>query len=194
MHPLHQPFQLVDESQTRAAFVGEMPPLTDRVEVVDYQPQWPALFQQEATRIRRLLGPVVLGLEHVGSTSVPGLAAKPIIDMDLMVADSADEASYLPPLERAGYRLLIREPDWQQHRMLKGPATDINLHVWTLGSIEAQRHVVFRDWLRTHPEDRERYGQLKKEVARQPFTYIYEYNNAKASLIYEIYERAFSGQ
>ena len=194
MHALHQPFQLVDESQNRAAFVGEMPQLTEPVEVVDYQDNWPELFRQEAATIRRILGSVVLALEHVGSTAVPALAAKPIIDIDLIVADSADEASYLPPLEQAGYRLLIREPAWQQHRMLKGPGTDINLHVWSLGSVEAQRHVVFRDWLRTHPEDRERYGQLKKELSKQSFTYIYEYNNAKAPLIYEIYERAFSGQ
>jgi GrpB-like predicted nucleotidyltransferase (UPF0157 family) len=191
-HPLHQPLSLVDENQMRDGFVGEMDRLTTPVEVVDYQSNWPDLFEQEAARLRQLLGETVLALEHVGSTAVPGLIAKPIIDIDLSVANSADEASYLPVLENAGYKLIVREPTWQEHRLLKGPTTDINLHVWTVGSLEARRHLVFRNWLRTNPEDRKHYGKLKKELAAQPFEYIYQYNNAKAALIYAIYERVFA--
>lgn len=192
MHPLHQPFQRLSESQSRSAFIGEMPQLTQPIQIIDYQSNWSDLFHQEAKYIRQILGSTILALDHIGSTAVPGLAAKPIIDIDLSVADSADERSYLPLLEAAGYQLIIREPDWQQHRMLKGPGTDINLHVWTLGSIEAQRHLLFRDWLRANADDRLRYSQLKKMLANQDFKYMSEYNDAKSALIHEIYDRAFA--
>ena len=122
------------ENQNRAAYVDIMPRLTGPIQIVDYQSNWPELFQKEANNIGQILGNLVITLDHVGSTAVPGLAAKPIIDIDLSVANSADEPSYLPLLEAAGYRLIIREPDWQQHRMLKGPDIDINLHVWTIRS------------------------------------------------------------
>lgn len=192
MHPLHQPFQRLSESQSRSAFIGEMPQLTQSIQIIDYQSNWSDLFHQEAKCIRQILGSTILALDHIGSTAVPGLAAKPIIDIDLSVADSADERSYLPLLEAAGYQLIIREPDWQQHRMLKGPGTDINLHVWTLGSVEAQRHLLFRDWLRANADDRLRYSQLKKMLANQDFKYMSEYNDAKSALIHEIYDRAFA--
>ncbi len=177
-----------------AAWVGELPKLTGRVEVRSYDARWPHLYDQEAARLRRLLGERVLALEHVGSTAVPGLPAKPVIDIDLSLADSADEAAYLPLLEGAGYRLVIREPDWHEHRVFKGPDTNINLHVWTLGSPEAQRHVIFRDWLRKDEQDRERYGALKLELATRDFAYLHEYNNAKAPLIHAIYARALEAQ
>jgi GrpB-like predicted nucleotidyltransferase (UPF0157 family) len=93
-------------------------------------------------------------LEHVGSTSVPGLAAKPIIDILLIVPDSSDEPAWLPDLEAAGYVLVIREPDWYQHRCLKGPDTNVNLHVYSPGCPEIERYLIFRDRLRGHPEDR----------------------------------------
>ena len=180
------------ENQNRAAYVDIMPRLTGPIQIVDYQSNWPELFQKEANNIGQILGNLVITLDHVGSTAVPGLAAKPIIDIDLSVANSADEPSYLPLLEAAGYRLIIREPDWQQHRMLKGPDIDINLHVWTIGSLEVKRHLVFRDWLRTHADDRELYSQLKKNLANQFFDYMYQYSDAKAHLISQIYERASS--
>src|SRR6185503_17471334 len=96
-------------------------------------------------RIRALLGEHVLRLEHVGSTSVAGLAAKPIVDIVLAVADSADEPAYVPALERGGCRLVIREPTWHEHRVCKGPDTDVNLHVSTAGSPEVTRMTAFRD-------------------------------------------------
>jgi len=94
-------------------------------------------------------------VEHIGSTAVPGLVAKPIIAILLVVANSADEPSYVPALEAAGYVLRIREPDWHQHRLFKGPDTNINLHVFTQGSEEARKHLTLRDWLRTNEADRE---------------------------------------
>jgi GrpB-like predicted nucleotidyltransferase (UPF0157 family) len=106
------------------------------ITLVDYDPQWPLLFEREAARIRRVLGEEVRLLEHAGSTSIPGLGAKPRIDIVLAVRNSADESTYVPQMEAAGYPLRIREPDWHEHRVFKGPDTDINLHVFTEGSLE----------------------------------------------------------
>ena len=88
------------------------------------------MFRREEERIRGALGARALRIEHTGSTGIPGRAAKPVIDLVLAVNDSGDEAAYLPDLQRAGYTLRIREPGWNQHRMFKGPYTDVNLHVF----------------------------------------------------------------
>ena len=120
------------EKQIQAARIGGAQPLPDgRVVLVEYDPRWPELFEREAQRVRAVLGERVLGLEHCGSTSIPGLIAKPIVDMLLAVADSADESAYVPPMEQAGYVLHVREPDWFEHRLFKGPDTAVNLHVFS---------------------------------------------------------------
>jgi GrpB-like predicted nucleotidyltransferase (UPF0157 family) len=134
--------------------LGEVRPHNAPITLVEYDTQWPALFEREAARIRRALDDRALLVEHVGSTAVPGLAAKPRIDVMLAVADSADESGYVPSLEAAGYVLRIREPDWYEHRMLKGPDTDTNLHTFTPGCPEIDRMILFRDWLRSHGDDR----------------------------------------
>ena len=177
-----------DEAQ--ASFVGEILRLQGRVEVASYNPDWPVQFEVEAANIRRALGDRVLELEHVGSTSVPGLLAKPVLDIDLVVLDSADEQAYLPALEAAGYTLTIREPHWHEHRMLKRTEPAVNLHVWTVGSPEAARHTIFRDWLRVNKADRDAYGAHKRALAEREFSYMHEYNNAKSILIREILARA----
>ena len=118
------------------------------------RPAWPALYEREAARIRSLLGDRVRLLEHAGSTSVPGLAAKPIIDIELAVADSADEPAYVPDLEAGGYVLHGREPDWFEHRLFKGTDPAVNLHVFSAGSPEIDRTLAFRDRLRTDEDDR----------------------------------------
>jgi GrpB-like predicted nucleotidyltransferase (UPF0157 family) len=160
--------------------------------VVDPDPRWPEVYAELAARIRAALGTRALAVEHVGSTSVPGLAAKPVIDVDLTVADSADEPSYLPELEAAGFTLRVREPDWEEHRCLRGEHPVCNLHVWSPGAIEPQRHRVFRDWLREHDDDREAYGALKRELATSgSFDSVMDYNNQKGALVYTIYERIF---
>ncbi|EQD82430.1 hypothetical protein N599_30655, partial [Saccharopolyspora erythraea D] len=130
--------------------VGRRVPHNAPVTLVDYDPRWPELFRREADRVRGALGEAALRVEHVGSTSVPGLCAKPVIDMLLVVADSADEPSYVPALEAAGYALRIREPDWFEHRLFKGPDTAVNLHVFRAGCAEAARMLRFRDRLRAH--------------------------------------------
>lgn len=157
--------QPTTEEEIRAYTVGELKPLTSRIVVSDYDPRWPSSFEREAARIRSALGAGVMLLEHAGSTSVPGLPAKPVIDMILAVRDSSDEATYAPPLEAAGYVLRIREPDWLEHRVFKGPDTDVNLHVFTVGCGEIDQMLLFRDWLRLNVEDRDYYASQKRALA-----------------------------
>jgi GrpB-like predicted nucleotidyltransferase (UPF0157 family) len=145
-------------------WVGSRPVATP-IAVVDPDPSWPAQFDELADRIRLAVGDQVLELEHVGSTSVAGLPAKPIIDIDLTVIDSSDEPAYVPELERVGFVLRIREPRWHEHRCLVAPSPRANLHVWSPDSPEAIRHRMFRDWLRDHRDDRVRYAAAKRASA-----------------------------
>ena len=185
--------EFISEEYLRAHTVGELRPLSERIRIVDYDPDWPHQFDREAGRIRFAVGPRALLIEHVGSTSVPGLPAKPIIDIVLVVADSADEASYAPVLESAGYRLRIREPEWHEHRMFKGSEPDVNLHVFSAGCPEVDRMLQFRDWLRTNAGDRELYAQLKRTLAQQKWKYTQNYVDAKTDVIQEILGRALRG-
>jgi GrpB-like predicted nucleotidyltransferase (UPF0157 family) len=155
------------EEELRAALVGDALPSSGPVVLADYDPEWRRLFEREADRIRDALGARALQIEHAGSTAVPGLAAKPIIDIVLVVADSSDEAAYVPALESAGYLLRVREPDWFQHRLLKGPDANVNVHVFSPGCAEIERMLLFRDWLRSNAADRELYERAKRELARQ---------------------------
>lgn len=183
-------FVPMTEEQIRATNVGGLTPLAGPIQIVDYDPAWPLLFEREAERVRATLGERALMLEHVGSTSVPGLAAKPRIDMLLAVANSADESTYVPALEAAGYRLQIREPEWYEHRVFKGPDTDINLHVFTLDCSEIDRMLFFRNWLRRNPSDRLLYERTKRELARQDWKYTQNYADAKTAVVEEILARA----
>ncbi len=133
-----------------------------------------------------------LRVKHAGSTSVPGLPAKPIIDMVLEVLDSSDEAAYVLDLEAAGYLLTIREPDWYEHRQLKGPDDDINLHVFSAGCEETDRMLAFRDWLRSNRADRDLYAQTKRDLASGGWKYIQQYADAKTAVIGEIMNRALA--
>jgi GrpB-like predicted nucleotidyltransferase (UPF0157 family) len=178
-----------EEASLRAAWVTEPPRLDGPVTLAAYDPGWPALFEREAARLRGVLGPRILLLEHIGSTSVPGLAAKPIIDILMAVADPADESGYVTPLEQAGYRLVIREPDWHQHRVLKGPDTDINLHVHAEDSPEVGRNLRFRDHLRADRADRELYQRAKQELAGRHWAYIQQYADAKSGVVEDILRR-----
>jgi GrpB-like predicted nucleotidyltransferase (UPF0157 family) len=178
------------EEQIRAYTVGELKPLSSNILIADYDPQWPELFRREADRIRSLLGRRALQIEHVGSTSVPGLAAKPVIDVLLVVADSVDEEAYSPALEAAGYLLRIRETDWHQHRMFKGPDTEINLHVFSSGCTEIDRMLMFRNWLRGHAGDRDLYARTKRDLAQKEWKYVQNYADAKTLVVEEIMARA----
>jgi GrpB-like predicted nucleotidyltransferase (UPF0157 family) len=187
-HPLWRPYELADLDEVARLRVGGA---SRPVEVVPYDAAWPAQYDVVAARIRAALGDRALLLEHVGSTSVPGLAAKPVIDVNLLVADSGDEPAYVPDLAAAGFVLRIREPEWEQHRVLALEDPKTNLHVFSPGSREPARTRMFRDWLRTHPDDREAYANLKSTLATRGFTDVMDYNNHKAAMVYDIYERIF---
>ena len=178
------------DEELQAIWVEPVPRLDGPVTLVEYDPQWPALYAREEARIRGILGDRVVRIEHTGSTSVPRLAAKPIIDIVLVVQDSSDEATYADDLTAAGYRLVIREPEWFEHRVFKGPDTNVNLHVYSPGCPEIERMVGFRDWLRTHDDDRELYERRKRELAGQTWKYVQNYADAKTEVVEEIVGRA----
>ena len=178
----------------RAVTIGELQSAAGGIHLSAYDPAWPRLFAREADRVRAVLGERALRIEHVGSTSVPGLAAKPIIDMLLVVPDSADEAAYVPALEQAGYVLRVREPDWYQHRLFKGPDTDINLHVFSAGCAEIERMLLFRDWLRANAADRDLYERTKRELVQREWKYVQNYADAKSAVVREILARAEAAQ
>ncbi len=157
------------------------------IRLVDYDPAWPLRFQAERDRIVRALVDVARRVDHIGSTAIPGLAAKPIVDIDVSVPAVEDERVYLDPLLAAGYRLRVRE---RGHRMLRTPELDVHVHVCSAGSEWERRHVLFRDWLRHDAADREAYLGLKRELASRDWSDMNEYADAKSSLVTEILARA----
>jgi len=182
-----------DPNADRTIPVNTPTVVNGQVVIVDYDPAWPAMFAREEERIRDALGKRALRIEHMGSTAVPGLPAKPCIDILLVVADSADEPAYVPDLEAAGYVLRIREPDWHEHRVFKGSEMNLNLHVWSEGSPEIDRHIAFRDWLRTHAEDRDLYAATKRELAARHWPHMQDYADAKDAIVAEIQRRINAG-
>ena len=183
------------EEEIQAFTVDILKPLTGPITFVEYDPAWPGLFEREEARIRSILGDRVVRLEHTGSTSVPGLAAKPTIDITMTVADVLDEPAYVPDLETAGYRLVIREhePEWYDHRVFKGPDTNIHLHTFSAGCREVDRMVGFRDWLRTHDDDRRLYEATKRELIQREWKYVQNYADANGEVVEEIAARAGIG-
>lgn len=163
------------------------------IEVVPYDPRWPALYAVEAERLRAALGPALREMEHVGSTSVPGLAAKPILDVMAAVDALADLDPHLPALAARGYRPV---PTDMAGRLLLRREADregdlpVHLHVVTLGSWPTRRERLFRDRLLAHPEEARAYGDLKLGLAGQMEGDIDAYTRAKTSLIQAIMDRA----
>ncbi|MFQ6395859.1 GrpB family protein [Nocardia sp. KC 131] len=188
------------DDEITAATIGDLKPYAVKVIVEDYNPEWPTWYSQGEAALRAALGTLALRIEHTGSTSVPGLAAKPIIDILLVIPDTADEATYIPALEAIGYTLRIREPDWYQHRCLirrteLGAPWSVNLHVFSPepGAPEIERILAFRDWLRTHDGDRTYYERIKRELAQQDWNFVQHYANAKSDVVEEILSRALRG-
>jgi GrpB-like predicted nucleotidyltransferase (UPF0157 family) len=165
------------------------------IKVADPDPAWPRQYDILADRIRDALGWRVLQLEHVGSTAVPGLAAKPVIDIDLTVADPGREQDYVPTLETIGFRLVIREPWWYGHRVLRADRPLCNLHVFGFDSPEPVKHRIFRDWLHGNPAERDHYAAAKHQAASAANAareHVMQYNARKQPVIREIYHRAFT--
>jgi len=173
-----------------AGTIGGRPRHDGPIVLVNYDPAWPMRFEREAERIRAALDDQVLLLEHAGSTSVPGLAAKPIIDIVLAVPDSTDEDAYVPALEAAGYILRVREPDWYEHRLVKPPDMSANVHIFTEGCEEIDRMLAFRDRLRTNEEDRKLYERTKRELGAREWVHVQDYADAKTEIVRKIVARA----
>ena len=167
------PAPLTDE-EIRAGTIGELVEHNATIHLAEYDPEWQRLYEREAERIKGALGAKALRIEHVGSTSVPELAAKPLIDIVLVVSDT-------------------REPNWFEHRLFKGPDTNVNVHTFSDGCEEVDRMVGFRDWLRTHDDDRDLYLAAKRELAANRWKYVQNYADAKSAVVREILRRAEAG-
>ena len=165
--------------------IGGREPAT--IMVVDYDQRWPSRFQELAERVGRALGARALSVQHIGSTSVPRLAAKPIIDMLLTVADVTDEAAYVPALEATGLELRVREPE---HRMLRTPARDVHLHVYEPNHAAVRDYLDLRDWLTLNGADRELYALTKRRLAQRSWRDMNDYADAKSEVIRDLLGRA----
>lgn len=168
------------------------PPEPEPVEIVGYDADWPERFRAEAGAIRQALGDTAIRIDHIGSTAVPGLAAKPVIDIQLSVRSFGPSAAYEAPLEGLGYRLLP-DPEEPDHRFYRRPGDRprrTNVHVCVSGGSWERRHLLFRDYLRSHREEADAYETLKREMALRLGENRYEYTDAKGSFIREAQRRA----
>jgi GrpB-like predicted nucleotidyltransferase (UPF0157 family) len=180
------------EKRFREFIIGEIEP--QAIVIADYDPAWPERFQREKAKILTALGEAALSVEHIGSTSVPGLAAKPIVDILLVVEDSGAEGSYLPALEEAGYVLRVREPDFDEHRMFRTPEKDVHVHVYSAASGEIRRYLLLRDHLRENEADRELYASTKRELACRDWPSVDHYADAKTEVVEGILVRAATSE
>ena len=185
LHLLPLVMAMMDERDYGDLLIGGIENV--EIHIVDSDPAWASQFQEHATRIRAALGDIMLRIEHIGSTSVPGLPSKPIIDIILVVTNCADEDAYLRLLEAAGYQLRVRETD---HRMLRTLSRDVHIHVYSSGSSEIERLLVFRDRLRQDASDRELYAQTKRELAARDWRDMNAYADAKTQVIDGIIARS----
>lgn len=187
-HPLWRPFNPGANAARQGERVASRQTAPGPLQA--YDERWREQFDEISRVLTESIGDLALSVRHVGSTSVPGLAAKPVIDVDLTVPDVEDEPAYLPRLEAAGFLLIFRDVmSGDPHRQLTFASPNTNLHVWSPGAIEPQRHVVFADWLRTSASDRQRYNAAKAAASTADGTA--RYNDLKAATVYDIYEQAF---
>ncbi|MET4927049.1 GrpB family protein [Streptomyces sp. PSRA5] len=194
-HKQEIPRVSMTDEEIEAANLEPAPQLNSDIKLMEYTSEWAVVFEAEAARMGDRLSALPHRVEHTGSTSVPGLPAKPIIDILLIVPDSADESAYVPALESIGYTLAIREPDWYEHRVLRRPALgpsaeSVNLHVLSTGCPEIERMLLFRDWLRVHTSDRDLYARTKRDLSQRTWTYMQHYADAKSEVIADVLERA----
>jgi GrpB-like predicted nucleotidyltransferase (UPF0157 family) len=157
------------------------------IQIAPYDPAWPQCFETERQKIKAALGPGAIRIDHVGSTAVPGLSAKPIIDIQVSIENSDDESTYLPQLEKQGYVLRVRE---KGRRMFRTPKLDVHIHVCRTGSDWERRHLLFRDWLKHDKADREAYQKLKEGLVKRVWETMNHYADAKSDLIQEITRHA----
>jgi GrpB-like predicted nucleotidyltransferase (UPF0157 family) len=169
---------------TTTELVGGPEPLTVGLELHD--PRWADVFAEQRRRIHEALGPDV-PVEHIGSTSVPGLAAKPIVDVVVTVDDVTAEEDYLDALLGAGYELRVREP---AHRMVRTPERDVHVHVYEHDHPAVEEYFLLRDRLRTHEADRALYERTKRSLIKRRWADMNDYADAKTEVVEAIKERA----
>ncbi|MER7559173.1 GrpB family protein [Nocardioides sp. NPDC126508] len=188
-HPLWRPYLASANAQRQGQRVAFRQ--TDPGPFSEHRSEWASDFETLRGIIEPALGNLMIDLQHVGSTAILGAPAKPVIDIDLTVPDVTDEPTWLPLLEAAGFRLIFRDAmAGDEHRQLTYASPNANLHAWSPGAIEPQRHALFVAHLRTNEADRRRYAEAK-HAALQDTTGA-RYNDLKAAVIYDIYENAFS--
>lgn len=181
---------ILSDEEIENIHITKIPQHNNSIELLPYQKEWVSLFEREKERILSALGKKALLIEHIGSTSVPELCAKPIIDILLVVRDAGNEEEYVLPLITKGYILWIKEPDFENHHMFKGPDTNINLHVFSKGSKEIEKYLVFRNYLRNHQEARELYASTKEKLAKKTWKYVQNYADAKTTVVQQIMQQA----
>ncbi|MGI8574426.1 MAG: GrpB family protein [Egibacteraceae bacterium] len=157
------------------------------IELVAHQPSWKQAFEEHRRRIERSLGGTARRVEHIGSTAVPGLPAKPIVDIQVSVIDVENETQYMAPMTDAGYKLRVREP---AHRMFRTPELDAHVHLCSASSVWERRHLLFRDWLRHSAADRALYAETKRDLATRSWPTMTHYADAKTDVIEVIMARA----
>lgn len=165
----------------------------DVIEIVDYDPTWPDRYAMWHKAIRAALGSATVRIEHVGSTAVPGLAAKPVIDVQVSVVELANEQAYLPALQTIGLQLRTRDAFHRYFRPFPGRPREVHVHVCELGSEWEAEHLLFRDFLRRHPGARDRYARAKREAAALWADDRLAYTDAKTEVILNILEEAATG-
>jgi putative glutamine amidotransferase len=184
---LFQALSVMAKYQGSRAKPGETHGRTRAYQLVESDPAWPAWFEQEAGAIRGALGDMVTRIDHIGSTSVPGLAAKPVIDVQVSVTSMIPREPYSAPLRALGYEHTIDPIDSQQEFFDKGYRNDgdrrVHIHVCETGTAWESRHLAFRDWLRSHPEDAAAYENLKRDLAERHPNDIHAYTDGKTAFI-----------
>lgn len=155
--------------------------------LADPDPRWTAEYAVHQQRIRTALGAVAVQVEHIGSTAVPGLAAKPIVDVLVTVDDVTAEEDYLDPLLDAGYELRVREPG---HRLVRTPARDVHVHVLAVGDPAADDYLLLRDRLRADAGDRDLYERTKRALLEREWADMNAYAEAKTEVVEAIKARA----
>ncbi|WP_426226481.1 GrpB family protein [Pseudarthrobacter sp. DSP2-3-2b1] len=187
-HPLWRPFEPDNNARRQAGRVAHRQVQPGPLE--EHNPSWVRQFASMHDLVSRTIPDQALCIRHVGSTAVPGLLAKPVIDIDLTVPDPTAEPSYVPRLESAGFRLIFRDDvAGDAHRHLTFSEPNTSLHVWAQHATEPRRHELFAAWLRLHEQDRRIYAEAKRAAADVRDSR--RYNDRKAAVVYDIYERIF---
>jgi GrpB-like predicted nucleotidyltransferase (UPF0157 family) len=164
----------------------------DPVAIVAYDPLWPGRFETWRERLARTIGSPALRIEHIGSTAVPGLAAKPVVDIQVSVPDVADEDSYVPAIESVGFGLRYRNEGlgWRYFRPPPGLPREAQVHVCSVDSESERLHLLFRDYLRAHPAEADAYAAAKRVAAARHRDDRIAYTDAKDAFIHPALRRA----